>query len=287
MAGSNGSVDVAVEPFFLDTPNGRLFMAHHRPRDVSKIRGHVLVVPPFNEEMNRCRSMMTLQAQALAAFGFGTLIIDLHGTGDSDGEYRDARWEIWLSDIVTAQQWLMAQPGGLKAILGIRLGAILASTAHAELGKPDVALVLWQPVLDGKVHLTQFFRVRMAARLDRPDLPKETTASMRQQLASGLTLEVAGYEIHPALAEAIEGASLAGHPLLAGSSALWLENASPEKLEIPLASRNALQTWNAAGAAVDVIAYPGPAFWQVHERVIGATIIEKTGCWLNEKVAGR
>ena len=287
MAGATGSADVVVEPFFLDAPAGRLFVVHHRPFDAASIRGHVLCVPPFNEEMNRSRSMMTRQAQALGALGFGTLIVDVHGTGDSEGDYCDARWDIWLDDIRAALRWVMTQPCGLSAILGVRLGALLATQIHAELGQPGVALVLWQPVLDGKVHLTQFFRVRMAAQLDRPDLPKETAASMRQQLASGQSVEVAGYEIHPELAKAIDEERLIGYQMAKGSPVLWLENASQDQPEISLPSKNALLVWENSGVIVDAFTYLGPAFWQVHERVVASTLIERTSAWISAKVLAK
>ncbi|MFI5445908.1 hydrolase 2, exosortase A system-associated [Polaromonas sp. UC242_47] len=287
MSASTGPIAVVVEPFFFDAPGGRVFAVHHRPSDSTRIRGNVLCVPPFNEEMNRCRSMMTLQAHALAALGFGTLVLDLHGTGDSEGEYRDARWEIWLDDIRATRRWLVMQPGGLSAIWGIRLGAVLAAQVHAELGESGIALVFWQPVLDGNVHLTQFLRVRMAAQLDRPDLPKETTASLRQQLAMGQAVEVAGYEIHPELAKAIDGARLIANKLGNGSHVLWLENASQDHAEILPASKKALPAWEAAGVAIDAGTYTGPAFWQVHERVTAPAIIERTSAWLSRKVLGQ
>ena len=281
----NASSDMVVEPFFLDSPSGRLFAVHHRPRNASKIRGHVLCVPPFNEEMNRCRSMLTLQAQALAALGFGTLVFDLHGTGDSEGEYRDARWSAWLNDICAAKNWLQAQPGGgLKAIIGVRLGAILAAEATVRLGLAAVALIFWQPVLDGKIHLSQFLRVRMAAQLDRTDLPKETTATLRHQLATEQVVEVAGYEIHPELARAIDTARLLDHKLNDGVNVLWLENASPDKSEISTISMNAVNSWKSAGVNVDALAYAGPGFWQVHERVITPPLIEKTSAWFHERM---
>ena len=72
-------------PFFLEVSGRRLFAVHHPPVDGRRVLGHVLCVPPFNEEMNRCRSMITLQARALALLGIGTLLLDLHGTGDSAG----------------------------------------------------------------------------------------------------------------------------------------------------------------------------------------------------------
>jgi len=274
---------VVVEPFFMASPSGRLYAAHHRPANRSGERGHVLCVPPFNEEMNRSRSMMTLLAKALAALGFGTLVLDLYGTGDSDGDYRDARWSKWLDDVRAAQAWLQQQPGGLTAVLGVRLGAMLAAEVQATASMRQVPLVLWQPVLDGKSHLTQFFRVRMAAQLDRLDLPKETTATMRQQLAEGQLVEVAGYEIHPALAKAVDEARLVDFKLPAGCKVLWLDNASPEKPELSLASSNVVAAWQNAGVLVDAATYPGAAFWQVHERVLTPAIVDKTSAWLDQQ----
>jgi len=284
MSRREAAAAVVVEPFFLDVPGGRLFAVHRRPADGAAVRGHVLCVPPFNEEMNRCRSMLSLQAQAFARLGFGTLLIDLHGTGDSAGDYRDARWSIWLANLRAAFMWLSAQPGGCHALLGIRLGAILAAELHTDLGQPQVALILWQPVVDGKLHLTQFLRVRMAAQLDRPNLPKETTAAMRQQLASGQTLEVAGYEIHPELVRAIDSARLTDHRP-ATPRIIWLENANGESPEVSQPSRSALDTWAAAGVGADARTFAGPAFWQVHERVVAPAIIEQTTAWFRPGAA--
>src|SRR4051794_6478214 len=171
--------DIEVEPFFLDSPEGPLFAVHHRPSNAKTLRGHVLCVPGFNEEMNRCRSMVTLQAQACARIGLGLLCVDLYGTGDSAGEYRDARWPIWLRNVEAAIDWLEGQPCGCRALLGIRLGAILGCEALAQRKRNDVAVALWQPVLRGKQYLTQFLRMRIAAQMDRIDLAKETTDELR------------------------------------------------------------------------------------------------------------
>jgi exosortase A-associated hydrolase 2 len=152
----------------------------------------VLCVLPFNEEMNRCRSMVTLQAQAWARAGIGTLVFDCFGTGDSQGDYVQARWELWLSDQGAALQWLQRQPGGCVALWGIRLGAILVAQSQAQASSAPLPLLFWQPVVEGKVHLNQFMRVKIAAQMDRPDLPKLTTAAMRQQWDEGRSVEIAG-----------------------------------------------------------------------------------------------
>jgi exosortase A-associated hydrolase 2 len=271
---------VISEPLFLDSSAGRLFAVHHRPAIAAATRGQVLFVPPFNEEMNRCRSMVTLQAQALAGLGLGTLVVDLVGTGDSEGDFGDARWALWQQDLRAAKEWLDHQPGGCRVLWGLRLGAILAADLHAETADPAVALVLWQAVADGKTHLTQFFRVRIAAQMDRADLPKETTASMREALAAGQSVEVAGYEIHPELAAAIDAAKLGDHPVAAGSRILWLENANGDNPTLAPASQSLLARWPGPAAAVDADTFAGPAFWQVHERVHAPDVVAQTTAWL-------
>ena len=271
-----------VEPFFLPTPGGPVYAVLHRPADTVPLRGHVLVVPPFNEEMNRCRSMVTLQARELAQRGFATLLLDLHGTGDSAGEHGDARWAIWQDNLRAALAWLAARPGGCVALLGIRLGAILAAELMAITEGAPAMLVLWQPVVDGKIHMNQFLRVRMAAQLDRPNLPKETTASMRKQLDAGEPIEVAGYELHPELVRAIDGANLVQQrPAL--RHALWLENVSAEGGELPAPAVAAAKAWADTGIAAEMRPYVGPAFWQLHERVLTPSIVDITTAWLSEK----
>lgn len=267
-------------PFFLETDAGQVYAVHHRPATGTHARGQVLVAAPFNEEMNRCRSMITMQARAWADIGWGTLLIDLPGTGDSDGDHRDARWATWIGTLQLAWRWLQQQPGDTRAIWGIRLGAILAAELHASLAAPAVPLLLWQPVLDGKLHLTQFLRVRMAAQLDRTDLPKETTQSMRAQWAAGQSVEVAGYEIHPDLAASIEAARLNSHPLAPGSRIFWLEQAVGQPAELSPASQAQLARWPGAKVPVDTALFDGPAFWQVHERMEAPNAVELTTQWL-------
>ncbi|WP_229425321.1 hypothetical protein [Massilia sp. Se16.2.3] len=76
------------DAFFLDTQGGRRFCLYHAP--IGECRGALVYVHPFAEEMNRSRRMAALQARALAARGIGVLQLDLHGCGDSVGDFGDA-----------------------------------------------------------------------------------------------------------------------------------------------------------------------------------------------------
>ncbi len=271
-----------LDPFFFDAPDGRLFAVHHRPADPASIRGNVLCVPPFNEEMNRCRSMVALQAQAFSQLGIGTLLLDLHGTGDSAGDYVDARWEVWQKDIRAAIDWLNRQPGRCRGVWGIRLGAILAAETLKSVELPNAAFIAWQPVVEGKQHFTQFLRMRIAAQMERPHLAKETTHSMREQLAAGKPLEVSGYEIHPEFAAAIDRARLDAFAPTPNVPALWLEQAAPDATHAAPASQKVIDAWRAGGTNIDVRFFEGPNFWQVAERAISTSAIDATTAWAKQ-----
>src|SRR6476620_8431972 len=114
------------EPFFLQTDRGRRFCLYHAPRAEKECRGAFIYVHPFGEEMNKSRRMAAMQARAFAAMGFGVLQIDLFGCGDSSGEFREARWNIWKQDLAVARSWLGNRVAAPVSLWGLRLGALLA-----------------------------------------------------------------------------------------------------------------------------------------------------------------
>lgn len=268
-------------PFFLPGDHGRIFAVHHEPAGEVSQCGHVLVVPSFNEEMNRCRSMVTILAQALARHGVGTLVVDLHGTGESDGEYGDARWGTWIGDIRKGIEWLDSRPGGCISLLGIRTGVPLAVAAMQGYPNPR-ALIAWQPVVDGKTYFTQFMRMRIAANMDRTDIPRETTEEMRAQLAAGQSIEIAGYEVHPELAAAIEKARLVDLIPPEGVPVAWFEKAVGADNALAPASRKVLEVWGAGGGALAARTFEGPAFWALHDRFIAPDLVQMTSEWVKQ-----
>ena len=125
-----------VEPLFLVGSAGPLFAVYHAPAPTGPAVGGLIYLPPFAEEMNRSRRMAALQARSLAASGIGVLLLDLYGTGDSGGEFAAARWRIWLDDVATAADWLVARLPGPLGLLGLRLGGMLA--AAAAVAAPEI-----------------------------------------------------------------------------------------------------------------------------------------------------
>jgi exosortase A-associated hydrolase 2 len=233
-----------------------------------------LFVPPFAEELNRSRRMVALQARALGALGHDVLVLDLYGTGDSAGDFADARWDIWLADIGAGIAWLKARGEGV-VLWGLRLGAMLAAeTAHRL--EPRPALLLWQPVVDGRAYLNQFLRIRLAAGLARSD-GGETTQTLRNRLAADETLEIAGYGLAPELAAAIEARTLMQFPPPRSGTHWWCEVSSdPERRLAPAGSR-VIETWRRAGCeSIEENVVGGEQFWATQEITISRPLLELT-----------
>ena len=260
---------------FLDTPHGRTFCLHRPGRG----EACVIVVPPFAEEMNRCRRMWTLLAAQLGTSGIGALIPDLHGTGESDGDFAAARWDAWREDVAAACQFARAAGARHIVLLGVRLGALLAlDFLRRPSGEPNsgvAQLILWQPVLDGRLHMNQFLRLKLAAGMRQP-ASKETTASLRERLARGERLEVAGYELAAELLTAIDAAG--SEPLLPTVVARidWLEVSTADTPALMPVSERVLATWRAGGVNVHARVVRGEPFWALQEITTAPELITAT-----------
>ena len=195
--------------------DGERFCLYHPAvvADGALPRGAFVHVHPFAEEMNKCRRMAALQARAFAQAGYAVLQIDLHGCGDSSGDFGDARWEIWLDDLQRARDWLAQRQSAPVGFWGMRLGALLALDAAARQPAPAGPVILWQPVINGELYMTQFLRMRVASSMmaAAPDTgtviatpaaadKSSSTQAMRAAMAAGESLEVGGYLLAPALA---------------------------------------------------------------------------------------
>jgi exosortase A-associated hydrolase 2 len=152
------------QAFFLavETPvPGQRFCLFH-PAQGDVVRGRVVYVHPFAEEMNKSRRMAARGARALAAAGFSVLQIDLHGCGDSSGDFGDASWQGWIDDVLRASRWLGGRDADHAAaplwLWGLRAGCLLAAAAAARLDEA-CNFCFWQPVTAGRQQLQQFLRL--------------------------------------------------------------------------------------------------------------------------------
>lgn len=261
-------------PFFLDRPDGRLFAILHQPGSQAATAS-VLYLPPFAEEMNRSRRMAALQARRLAAEGCRVLLLDPLGCGDSAGDFADATWECWIDDAAAAIDWLFIEAGAPVTLWGLRLGGVLAAEAARRRPERVSRLVLWQPVASGRTMLTRFLRVRVAAALTGGG-ERETTQSLRQRLAEGAAVEIAGYALNPDLAASLDGIGLASLRPPPSVAIDWLEIVAAPDRPVSPASQEVIDAWRVAGSALSVHTVVGEPFWSIQETTIATAVLAET-----------
>lgn len=253
------------EPFFLDTALGRRFCLYYPPIGGMQQSQAFIYLHPFAEEMNKSRRMAALQAKAFAAAGLGVLQIDLYGCGDSEGDFGDATWEIWKDDVACARQWLIRK--GFRSIhfWGLRLGALLALDYVREAEIDSAKFVLWQPVVNGKLFLTQFLRLKLVSGLISDDIDKVPNVQVfREKLAAGELLEVAGYMLSPTLAATIDALKLS-QLITKNSEIYWFEITPDVERGLPPASVSVVDTWNQSNIFSKVVCISGLPFWATQE----------------------
>ena len=269
---------LCAEAFFLKAEPGQRFCLFHPP--AGACRGAVLYVPPFGEEMNKARRMAALQARALAAEGFGVLLLDLYGCGDSSGDFSEARWDIWKRDVALGQQWLRQRLGRPVSLWGLRLGALLAldyARDHPP-GAPQApaTLLLWQPVQNGATFLTQFLRLRIANDMLAEDKEKGGgTKALRDMLRAGVALEIAGYELAPTLADAIEGLDAAAL-LTTACPVHWFEAVPADGRPLSPGAAKVVAVWQASGVDLRTHLVTCPPFWATQEVTECAALLAAT-----------
>ena len=263
-----------LEAFFLPVDRGERFCIANVPGDTP--RGAIVYVHPFAEEMHKSRRMAALQARAAAARGWLVLQIDLCGCGDSPGEFGEARWETWADDVRAGLAWARARAPGTLALWGLRLGATLACELAADAALGIERLLLWHPVPNGEQFLAQFLRLRLAAEMLEGGAATSASGELRAQLAQGRMLEIAGYDLHPDLAAAIERLQLAAlRP--AAKRIDWIEVGAEPAPSVRPGSQRVLERWRAAGADVRSETVAGEAFWSTIEIAECPALIEASG----------
>lgn len=262
-------------PFFLDSQLGPLF-AIYWPAKNKNLAHAILHVPAFAEEMNKSRRMVTLQAESLAEQGYLVLVIDLFGSGDSCGDFGDATWSLWLSNISDAVAWLKQQGIDVISLWGHRLGALLAMNFVSQ--NPGVVenLLVWQPVLNADSFVTQFLRLRVAAAMMNSQAPQEKTSVIKKQLQKGQTVEVAGYLLNPELMNPLMAVKVDPATLRTLSKVVMFEVVMGLDTQPSFISQQFLDSLIAAEVNVSLVTVIGDNFWASQEIVIAPALLQAT-----------
>jgi exosortase A-associated hydrolase 2 len=269
-----------VRPVVLHGGCGRLFAVYVAPAGVRPVCSTAtLYIPPFTEELNRSRRMASLQARAFAAKGVSTLLLDPFGTGDSEGDFSDARLSGWIADISAAAAWL-EQAGYTRLVLwGLRFGGLLACVAATNDPGRFRRVILWQPITSGHSMLTQFLRIRVAGSMSGA---RETTKDLRDRLMSGRSVEVAGYELSASLASALDGLQMDGLSVAPDTRIHWFEVAAESDGRMGASTQRIIDHWRRRGIAVSTAMVSGAPFWATQETTVVPELLTATTATLLE-----
>ncbi len=235
-------------------------------------KGTLVFAHAFAEEMNKSRRMVALAAAAFAAHGWNTLQVDFTGCGDSDGDFGDASWAAWNGDLQDAWRWAEAHLSAALALRSLRSLWLVLSDWLRSSGV-IAPLLLWQPVANGRQHLTQFLRLKAAGEMLADADAKASMEAIRGSLQAGEAVDIAGYRLSGALASGMEAATLA-LPAAYGAPVAAFEVGPPDRTEVSPALRMLVERWSKAGVQVRAEAVVGPAFWQTQEIELCPALIE-------------
>lgn len=271
-------------PQFIDSSGRRIFTLYFPA--VSAGNASVLLIPPFADEMNKSRRMYSELARKLSQNNLNVLMFDFYGTGDSDGLLEETSWQLWLDDIKHCLSHLCDKVNGGVSLMAMRTGALLAAeylnTSEAEINK----LLLWQPVIDGKMFFNQFMRLRLASSMMSGDKGKETSKDLKALLDAGESLEIAGYMITPGLANSLEAASLKNMAVKPDIDVAWFDVVADEQKDAPLINRKLVEQWQQAGMKVEHGKVAGMAFWSSTEIVEIPALLDYSVQFLTSNGAG-
>jgi hypothetical protein len=141
----------------------------------------------------------------------------------------------------------------------MRLGGALAMEVALECAQRLERIVLLEPVISGEEMMTQYLRARVAFSGIRSDPGRrETTAGLRERLAAGESLQVAGYVLTPGMVAAIDGIDLVKVQPDARGPVDWIAIAASNAGAVP-------EAWRKAGAQVKVHEVAVRPYWS-HTR---------------------
>lgn len=254
-------------PLYVPGARGDLYGLYLQP--LASPRGALVWLPAFAEEANCARRHVVTAARECQQHGYACLLLDPFGTGESSGDFGEATWATWRSDVQSACDWMRQRLNVPLWLAGVRAGALLAADA-AQDAKAD-GVLLWQPVHSGRSVLDAFLRLRLATEWARGGAAgAEILRGMREDLAAGLSVEVAGYELSAALAAELQAPDLSLEAC--GGRAVCMEfrtrTTNEEALTASPALLRLVQHWQEKAFPVSTRVMESAPFWTSYEAPI-------------------
>jgi esterase/lipase len=143
-----------MEPFFFGDTGRKLFAIYHPPFQEIRSTGILICAPLFHEYIRANHTLRQI-ALSLSQANYSVLRFDYFATGNSQGELADVAAGQWIDDINRAIDEFQAISGVRQiAIVGVRLGALLAINATAQ-RKNISRYVIWDGIFNGADYLAE------------------------------------------------------------------------------------------------------------------------------------
>jgi pimeloyl-ACP methyl ester carboxylesterase len=149
-------------PLYFGTASRRLFGVYMPAR--AGVAGRaalggsraVVLCPPWGREYLCAHRSLRQLGNMLTSSGLHVMRFDYFGTGDSGGDMVDADLDGWTSDVLAAVEEMKDTCDAKRvSIVGLRLGAAIATRAAAKRPRDVDALVLWDPIISGADYLRE------------------------------------------------------------------------------------------------------------------------------------
>lgn len=272
--------ELAEESFTIPVGAERLHGVWHRT--AGDPSAGVVICPPLFEERKSAHRALVETARALAAEGVAVLRFDYRGSGDSGGAFEDFAVTAWQEDIASASAWLSARLGGTRVgWLGLRLGASIAavSAVGGDTLAPDF-LILWEPIVSGRVYLHQLFRQMLMKEMLTYGKGRRTRSDLIAELEDGRMVDADGYALTSRLYRDITALDLLAVSGSVPELGLILHVGTSEESSKPTATF--ASRLRELGTDATLTGLRMPPFWSLVGFVDYTPIIEKTLSWVRQ-----
>lgn len=254
---------------FLPLSRGNVFLH----AQVAQTTSAAILLPPFAEEMNKTRHLLSATMRELAAAGHSCFMLDNYGTGDSEGDLDSASAVIWREDLLALLNLLKAEGYQQLSFIAVRFGTLqlFDLITQPALPLPVTRLILWQPMFDSAKFWQQFARIKVAEAMATG--VKLSQAELEQQLLAGDTVEIAGYPINQAFYQSLSELQSAIPPQLAQCQLSWFETSQLDAIALPVQKKlEQLQQVT----AVNFVQLKAEPYWQTTELARADELIALT-----------
>jgi hypothetical protein len=141
-----------------------------------------------------------LLGRTLASHGLGVIRFHYAGEGNSLGERRDMTFSSLCDDSRAVLDHAMSLGFSEFALLGTRLGALVAAATVATM--PSAALALWEPVSDPLRFITDAQRAKRISRMAQG--AGGEADDWRQELERNGVLDLLGYDVYSPLIDSLK-----------------------------------------------------------------------------------